>query len=46
MGYFVLEVFLIVLNMLLICGFYILVGVIIYCRFKLMKNRFKLIGDM
>lgn len=45
MGYFALEVFLTVLNMLLTCGFYIPVGVIIYRRFKSTKNRSKLTGD-
>lgn len=45
MGYFALEVFLAVLNMLLTCGFYIPVGVIIYRRFKSTKNRSKLTGD-
>lgn len=44
-GYFALEVFLAVLNMLLTCGFYIPVGVIIYRRFKSTKNRSKLTGD-
>ncbi|XP_052707521.1 uncharacterized protein LOC128182809 [Crassostrea angulata] len=46
MGYFALEIFLAVLNMLLTCGFYIPVGVKIYQRFKSTKNRSKLTDDM
>lgn len=45
LGYFALEIFLAVLNMLLTCGFYIPVGVKIYRRFKSSKNRSKLTDD-
>lgn len=42
MGYFALEIFLAVLNMLMTCGLYIPVGVKIYRRFKSTNNRSKL----
>lgn len=45
LGYFAIEIFLAVLNMLITCGLYIPVGVKIYQRFKSTRHRAKLTDD-